>query len=406
MRQNAAWHLERGMLTVKDTFKNVKATATAASLLNPLFLMACLPAISLLSGCGNQSYGAAALLKDVGRSDKTAGRTLNGVRVPLGAKEAWEVSIKYEINASKAAKDFGGKALLTQLVPPSISRGTSSNQQIEATLTCDGRTAKIGKDSLGDSVMMLEVNSNSGTAILEFKGIVFNRDTRLIENGDETLSVSDRKKFTRPYTVNHEAPLFKQFIKTNQLHKLKNESTIQYADRVLTWVAKNRVYGQEGDGRELNEALLVNIKAIDCNVSSALVAGIWRESGVPVQIKPRVLAKFDGSWDFHADIAYYDSEKNKWVGVSPASIVGGDRDEVISKGSSLGGASHGLDIHPGYESVMVDTANDVDRIYQFKGWSPVGLDYNTEKPTSLGSQHGQVGDPEFKITHKITPLKL
>ncbi len=385
---------------IYDASKNRRA-----AFLSLLAAIACLAAIPVISGCGKQAFG---LGVQTGKESpaKVTGSTVNGIAIPIGTEQAWEISIRYELDASKAAREFGGKALLTQPVPPSLSQGTSSNQEIKASLTCDGRAAKIGKDSLGDSILLLEVDSNSGTAILEFKGVVFNRNMRSVKDGGETLSASKRKKFTRPYFVNHEAPAFKQFLKKNGLNRDSDQSTGEYVDKILVWLAQNRTYGHDGDGKELNEALLVKPGTIDCNLSSALVAAILRANGVPVQIKTRVLAKFNGKWDFHADIAYFNKEERKWEGVSPADIISGTRDDVLAKGTAVGSNGLGLDFSPGYESVMVDTANDVDRIYDFKGWAGVGLDYNTQSPWAHGRQQGQVGDVDFKLTHKITPLKI
>lgn len=396
--------LEEFTKPVKDTFNNLKAVAALAPMLNPFAATACLPIAILLSGCNNQASGAEALQAGSNLGGKITGKTVNGVQIPIGTKEAWEITVKYEIDAAKAARENGGKAILVQAVPPSISSGTSSNQEIKATLTCDGRTAQFGKDSFGDKTLLLEVTASSGKALLELKGIVFNRDMRSIKDGGETLSASDRVKFTKPYVVNHESPAFKQFLRTNGLNRVPGETISRYVDKTLTWLANNRTDGHEGDGQELNDALVIKTRKMDCNLSSALVAGILKANGIPVQTKTRVLAKFNGGWDFHSDIAYYDSEQKKWEGVSPAAIISGERQEVISKGSASEGNGLGPDIHPGYQSVMVDLANNVGRQFFVPNWSPVESEYNTHSPSAVSAN--TITEVPFTITHKITRLKI
>ena len=145
------------------------------------------------------------------------------------------------------------------------------------------------------------------------------------------------------------------------------------------------------------------MKTFNCNTSSAWVAGVLRANKIPVQIKTRILAESNGKWDFHADIAFYDEEGKKWVGVSPAGLLA-VRNLLNSKGTAMQSGGLGLDIDPGYKSVMVDAANNVGRNYVIEGWSPIGTDYNTEAPMALGKT--SVSFAPKKITHSITPLRL
>ena len=183
---------------LKTAIAKVKTAAAITLLLSGV------PMLLFLSGC--TSIGQSAnLLSSPDPKGQAVGKTVEGVKIPLGAKQAWKITITYEIDAAKAAQDNAGKAILVQPVPPSMSRGTNSNQEIKATLTCDGRSAKTAKDSFGEDVLVLPIASNSGTAILEYKGVVFNRDMRNIANGGVELTAAERKKFTAPHFVNHEA---------------------------------------------------------------------------------------------------------------------------------------------------------------------------------------------------------
>jgi hypothetical protein len=336
------------------------------------------------------------------------GKTFNGVSVPIGTVQGWAVEYVFTIDSAKYAKEAGGTTYLFRACPPSITKGTSSNQEVKMTLTCDGRSAKEYTDDFGDKFLLLEINSNSGPAKVLYTGVVFNRNVTDVKDGGETLSKELRTKYLRSTKhVNHEDPGFRSALSSSGLIKKSSESATDFANRALVWLATNGIYeataGPEASFQ--NPAVLLGAGKYNCNSGAAAVAAVLRANGVPTRVLTRMLAQNNGGWSFHADVSFYDDARKLWVGMSPSSAVGGLRGEILSKKSAFGVDAFQQDISPGYQAVMIDASDTVSRVFTAPSIRPRTTNFNTES-TFVGNAQKSQGKAENVISHKFTPLNL
>jgi hypothetical protein len=357
--------------------------------------------LSLLMGCTAMQVSGAGV-----QGGKTTGKTVNGVAVPVGTVQAWQVNYEFTIDSAKYAREAGGTTYLFRACPPSISKGTSSNQEVKMTLTCDGRSAQEFTDDFGDKFLLLEIKSSSGPAKVLYSGVVFNRNVTNVQDGGETLSKTLREKYLKSTKhINHEDPGFRSALSRAGLIKNSNESATAFASRALVWLVSNAKYEGTADNGPAtqNPTMLLSSGKYNCNSSSAAIAAVLRANGIPTRVMPRMFAQFNGGWDFHADIAFYDEQRKLWCGVSPAGALGGGKGSILKNRSSIGSSCFQQDIDPGYQAVMIDASDTVSRVLAAPLIRTLTTNFNTEV-TFVGTSQKQTQKVENVIKHTIKPL--
>ena len=389
------------------TFKQASKVAVRSTVAFALLAIApqVLADATLPSPLTQATFGAFALNSLAGSS---YGAPQIKVKPPLGTKQAWTVDVTGTLDAGKLAREQGGNVNIIQILPPSISRGNSQNQEILTTLTLDGQNAKIMKTEDGKTeVLVITATPNSGTAYLKLTGIVYNRHMADISDGGTKISAEDKARFTDGYfTFDMKTAEVKQRLQELGLVRRENELDSELVKRVCLWLANNKTATTSGAGAGPETAQLLDQVALNCNGASKTLLAILKTNGIAAKANPRLHLLNDGKTSQHSDIIVYISDQNKWMGVSGAGLISSDKDLAINRGVSGKIGSFGHDIS--LTGTFIDMADDVGHMILIPGISRYYSYFNEVNPTwSKAGSGGKVrGKVYYQFTHKFTPLDI
>lgn len=335
---------------------------------------------------------------------KASANRLNA-KVPLGTVQAWNVDVTGTLDVGKIAKEQGGNVNIIQIIPPSISRGNSQNQEISATLTLDGKIAKIMKAEDGTDVLVITATPNSGKAYLRLTGTIFNRNMTDINNGSVDITPEEKARFTGDYyAFNVKSDAVKAQLNNLGLLRNQGESDSNFVKRICLWFSKNKDYESSAHGA--NSEAIFKMGALNCNGASKTLVAILRANGVAAKANPRLFLIRDAKTDQHSDVLACFADQKKWVGIAGSGLV--SRKAAIASAGLYNSPAFGRDIDPGFNGIFIDMADDVGHMVVIPGVSRYYSFYNEQNPTwsKVGTDGEVRGKVYFDYTHKFTPVSI
>ena len=333
---------------------------------------------------------------------------------PFGTKEAWSVSVTGTLDAGKIARENGGRVHIFQIVPPRISNGTSEYQEISAQLSLTDRNgnvtekSKVMKTSDGTEVLVVTASPDSGKVIYTLEGTVYNRHMASVVDGGETLSESDRSKYTSGYyAFDLKSDTIKQKLQNLNMIRRPGEKDSSLIQRACAWLVANKVYESGAHGQ--NSDAIFNIPGLNCNGATKALLTILRASNVAAKASPSVLLYEDGSVGQHNDVVVYVGDQKKWMTIDGAALIGPYRKAASQFGITEQLAAFGQDINRGSSCIPISTANDIGHLIDIKGMARYFSFCNEQNPTwSKEGTDGKVRGklPPFDYTHKVTPIDI
>lgn len=332
----------------------------------------------------------------------------SGANVPVGAVQAFEVDVRYTIDAGQAARDAGGDVFLVQKVPPSMRAGTSPNQDITTSFTLDGQQPEIKKSERGDDLYVLKATSKSGTAVFTIKGIVYNRDLTRPSGQKVPLSEADRRRYIADSRyIKPSDPKVQSAIDALGLRKKPGETDRAFADRLGVWIARNKKYRFDGNPpRDAdNPQVVLQVPEVNCNGASALWATVLQANGIPTQIRLRLIIRTDNNpekWTFHADVMpYLDGE---WVGIN-STVPMSDSSKILQGNTMIGARGFFADISPGYGGPLIDIATIAEDRIKLDDIRALYATFNSHLPYRF-SQHAPSAKCAITVTHSVREVSI